>query len=76
MNRKTEDHELEKLFSAFGKVLSARIVRDEISGVGTGFGFVEMDSSKSALLAISELHETTFGNRYISVCVANNYRHT
>jgi len=71
INHKIADHELAKLFSSFGIVVSARIVRDDFSGIGKGFGFVEMANTKAALQAIDELHETTFGNRYISVSVAN-----
>ena len=38
----TSDAELKDLFSAFGKVTSAHVVRTRFSGRSRGFGFVEM----------------------------------
>ncbi len=39
------DSELEKLFSAYGNVSSAQVIKDRDTGRSKGFGFVEMDNS-------------------------------
>ena len=67
LNYKTEDNELKKLFTALGKVKSVKIIRDEVTGMSKGFGFVEMFNKNEALNAINELNGTTFGNKLISV---------
>jgi len=70
LDYKIEDAELKGLFTPLGKVKSFRIVRDKITGIGKGFGFVEMINEREALNAIHELNETTFRNRLISVSKA------
>ena len=37
-----DDHELAKLFSPFGEVVSAKVITERGSGRSKGFGFVEM----------------------------------
>jgi RNA recognition motif-containing protein len=58
--RATED-ELREAFSAFGDVLSVRIIE------GRGFGFVEMESIEAAEHAKDGLNETELGGRTIRV---------
>jgi RNA recognition motif-containing protein len=58
--RTTED-ELREAFSAYGDVLSVRIIE------GRGFGFVEMESSEAAEHAKDGLNETELGGRTIRV---------
>ena len=58
--RTTED-ELREAFSAYGNVLSVRIIG------GKGFGFVEMESSETAERAKDGLNETELGGRTIRV---------
>ena len=48
--------ELLELFSPFGNVLSARIMTEEDTGRGKGFGFVSFDRRESAADAITALH--------------------
>jgi len=62
-----EENELRNLFLPFGKVKSVRIIRDEVSGLGKGFGFVEMEEASDALNAMSNLDGSDFKNRSISV---------
>ena len=38
--------ELEKLFTEFGSVSSARVIADKYSGRSKGFGFVEMPNKE------------------------------
>jgi RNA recognition motif-containing protein len=58
--RTTED-ELRETFSAYGDVLSVRIIE------GRGFGFVEMESIEAAERAKDGLNETELGGRTIRV---------
>lgn len=51
----TED-DLANLFSPYGKVLSARIVRDRETGTSRCFGFVTMEKEDEARLAIRRVN--------------------
>ena len=44
----TTDEDLNKLFSQFGSVSSAKVISDRETGRSRGFGFVEMDSDEDA----------------------------
>jgi len=46
-------------FSKFGKVISAKVMRQE-TGQSRGFGFVSYENPKDALKAIQERHQRTF----------------
>lgn len=61
----TED-ELSTLFSEFGTVEAAELVRDRDSGRPRGFGFVQMDA-EGATKAIQGLDGKDMGGRAISV---------
>jgi len=50
----TSESDLEDLFSVFGKVTSAHVVRTRFSGRSRGFGFVEM-LPECGKKAVSEL---------------------
>lgn len=51
----TED-ELRQAFESFGKVDTARIIKDRFSGQARGFGFVEMPTSAEAQAAIEGMN--------------------
>ncbi|MCJ7471471.1 MAG: RNA-binding protein [Actinobacteria bacterium] len=55
------DEQLEELFSAHGKVESAKVIGDK------GFGFVEMSSTEEAEAAKEALNETEFDGRTLRV---------
>jgi len=63
----TRDEELQKAFSAYGEVESARVVSDRETGRSRGFGFVEMPNKTEGLAAISALNGTDLGGRAITV---------
>jgi len=48
--------DLEKMFSEFGKVVSAVIITDRNSGRSKGFGFVEMENEEAAKKAMEALN--------------------
>lgn len=61
------DLQLEEHFQKIGKVLTAKVIVDRATGVGKGFGFVEMASVDDAKKAIQELNNSTLGGRTIIV---------
>lgn len=61
------DTDLERTFSAFGSVNSAKVMMDRDSGRSKGFGFVEMSSDAEANAAVEGLNGKDFGGRGIVV---------
>ena len=70
LNFSTKSESLQELFAAYGEVESAKIITDRESGRSRGFGFVEMPNDTEGQNAISELNETDFEGKTISVNVA------
>jgi RNA recognition motif-containing protein len=66
----TTDEDLRKLFAAFGKVTSAKIITDRETGRSRGFGFVEMESEKDSQEAIKNLNMKEIDGRAMNVSVA------
>lgn len=66
-----QNEELQTLFSAYGKVASAKVVMDRETGRSRGFGFVEMEDEAAGREAISSLDQSTQDGRTIRVSVAN-----
>ena len=52
----TTDDELNDLFSPFGTVTAARVIKDRITERSRGFGFVEMENDEEAEKAIAEMN--------------------
>ncbi len=61
------DADLEGLFTPYGEVSSAKILKDKMSGRSKGFGFVEMTDDEAAKSAIAALNETDIQGRKIIV---------
>jgi len=61
------DDDLRQLFSAYGEVESANVIKDRFSGESRGFGFVEMPAKKDADAAIAALNGTDVKGRSITV---------
>jgi RNA recognition motif-containing protein len=59
--------DLEKMFSAFGKVDSAQVIEDRDSGRSKGFAFVEMGSDEEAQAAIQGLNGQENDGRALTV---------
>lgn len=49
------NNDLEQMFTAYGKVISAQVINDRATGQSKGFGFVEMGTDQEAQAAISAL---------------------
>ncbi|MBI2418643.1 MAG: RNA-binding protein [Ignavibacteriales bacterium] len=50
------DDDLQGLFSTYGNVTRAKVIKDMFSGESKGFGFVEMPGATEAQKAINELN--------------------
>lgn len=61
------DDDLMNLFTQYGSVTSAKILKDKMNGRSKGFGFVEMDDEEAAKTAIANLNETEVMGRKLIV---------
>jgi cold-inducible RNA-binding protein len=64
---RTEEPQLEQLFSSLGDVASVRLVRDQETGRSRGFGFVEMNDDNQARAACEALNQQEFEGRRLTV---------
>jgi RNA recognition motif-containing protein len=61
------DEDLNTLFSEYGTVTSAKILKDKMNGRSKGFGFVEMEDEEASKAAIANLNETEIQGRKLIV---------
>ena len=64
---RTDDQELNEVFSEFGDVASAKVVIDRETDRSRGFGFVEMDNDDEAKAAIAALDGAEVSGRNLRV---------
>jgi len=62
-----DDQKLGDLFSQFGSVVSAVVLKDRMTGRSRGFGFVEMANDNEATEAIEKLNGSDLDGRKIVV---------
>jgi RNA recognition motif-containing protein len=68
------DEDLRKIFSEYGKVSSAKVIRDRFSHLSKGFGFVEMPSNREADAAIKALNREDLKGSRIQISEARSKR--
>jgi RNA recognition motif-containing protein len=61
------DSDLEKLFTTYGSVSSAQVIKDRDNGRSKGFGFVEMGTSQEGQAAITALNGKDVDGRALVV---------
>jgi len=61
------DEDLNNLFSQYGTVSSAKILKEKNTGRSKGFGFVEMEDEDAAKTAIATLNESEVQGRKLIV---------
>ncbi len=61
------DDDLSNLFSQYGSVSSAKILKEKNTGRSKGFGFVEMEDDEAAKTAIATLNESEVQGRKLIV---------
>jgi len=70
----TTSEELGEVFSAYGEVISSKVVTDRATGRSRGFGFVEMETTEAGQSAISALNGSDLGGRALRVDEAKERR--
>jgi RNA recognition motif-containing protein len=61
------DDDLQEMFSEFGELTSAEVVKDKFSGQSKGFGFVDMPDNADAEEAIKSLNDQPVQGRKLTV---------
>ncbi|MDI3318346.1 RNA recognition motif domain-containing protein [Pinibacter soli] len=67
LSMNTADRDLRKLFSPFGLVTSAEVIRDKLNGRSNCNAMVEMPVDQEARQAIASLHNVLLDGKKISV---------
>lgn len=62
-----DDDKLREIFSKFGEVEEATIIKDKFSGRSKGFGFVTFSNDEAAKKAIAELNDKEVEGRALKV---------
>jgi RNA recognition motif-containing protein len=65
-----DENQLRAMFSQAGKVESANLITDKLSGRSKGFGFIEMSSPEEAQKAIEMFNGKELDDRKITVNIA------
>ncbi len=63
LSHRTTETQLERFFSSWGTVVSARIARERQTGRSRGFGFVEFPNEELADLALTVFNGRELGGR-------------
>ncbi|MEN7550622.1 RNA-binding protein [Rapidithrix thailandica] len=63
----TSSEDLHDLFSQYGEVTSAKVIKDRETGFSKKYGFVEMENDDEAQTAIDELNDTDYDGSQIVV---------
>lgn len=61
-----DNEKLKEIFSSYGEVISAEVVKDGFTGASRGFGYVEMEDG-AAQSAINGLNQTQLNSLTITV---------
>ena len=61
------DDDLNNLFSEYGTITSAKVLKDKVSGRSKGFGFVEMEDDEAAKAAIAATNDLEVQGRKLKV---------
>ena len=67
LNYNIDKNDLEQLFAAHGKVVSAQVITDRETGRSKGFGFIEMGTDEEAQAAMSALNGKSHAGRNLTV---------
>ena len=67
LNPNVNPQALTQLFEKYGRVVSAKIVKDHNTDTPKGFGFVSMESETDALNAIQHLNSVEFRGQKLKV---------
>lgn len=65
-----DDRALKELFTSYGDITEAVLIKDKFSGRSKGFGFVTFANDEDAQKAITEMHEKDVEGRPLTVSEA------
>ncbi|CDS07593.1 hypothetical protein LRAMOSA01542 [Lichtheimia ramosa] len=65
-----DDERLKQEFSVYGNITSAKVMRDDTTGISRGFGFVCFSEADEATRAITEANGRMLGSKPIYVALA------
>lgn len=65
-----DEDSLRQLFTPYGNVETAKVIKDRQTGKSKGFGFVEMTTQAEADAAIRAVNETAMDGRNVKVSIA------
>lgn len=68
----TTEEKLSEVFSNFGEVTSAELIKDKVSGSSKGFGFIQMTDDDAAFKAIKELNGKDLDGRRVRISIAED----
>ena len=64
------DVEFREMFAKYGSMQNCKLVKDKISGLSVGYGFVKYENDECAQLAIQAMNGKQFGAKRLKVSVA------
>ncbi len=67
LHYRLNDEDLHQIFSEFGQVTSAKIIKDHETGRSRGFGFVEMPNQEEGALAMERLNGSEVEGKQLMV---------
>jgi len=65
-----DDTQLRQIFSKFGKITSAVVMRDHLTKISKGFGFICFSTSEEATKALNEMNSKIIGSKPLYVSIA------
>jgi nucleolar protein 12 len=63
----TQEEDLRKHFSDVGTILNVRIIRDKVTHIGKGFGYIQFANKDEMKKAIADKNKSKFHNRELRV---------
>jgi len=70
ISRESSENEIKTAFEEYGEVTSVNIIKDKLTGMSRGFGFVEMPNKEEADNAIKNLDGQRINGRALNVAEA------
>jgi len=74
LSNEVTDEDLQKAFSEYGVVSSAKVIKDKFSSLSRGFGFVEMPNNSEADAAIKALNGEKLKGNTLKISEAHQKR--
>ncbi|XP_075495042.1 uncharacterized protein LOC142532610 [Primulina tabacum] len=70
LSQVTDEKRLKELFLPFGKIIKAAVIKDPMTGLSKGYGFVEFDKSTDASAAVTYMNGYKMAGKVLAVRIA------